>query len=62
MDKENLVAIPSGNVLTKEQTEVIYEFAKKSIDIDEEILDKFNSIGCTNFRLTKEELEKLLKK
>lgn len=62
MNKENLVAIPSGDVLTKEQTEAIYEFAKKPIDIDEEILDKFNSIGCTSFLLTKEELEKLIKK
>ena len=62
MNKENLVAIYSGDVLTKEQTEAIYELAKKPIDIDEEILDKFNSIGCTSFRLTKEELEKLIKK
>lgn len=61
MNKENLVAIPSDDVLTKEQTEAIYELAKKPIDIDEEILDKFNSIGCTSFRLTKEELKKFIK-
>lgn len=61
MNKENLVAIPSGDALTKEQTEAIYELAKKPIDIDEEILDKFNSIGCTSFLLKKEELKKLIK-
>ena len=34
----------SGSVLTKELTDVLYEFAKKPINIDEAILDKFNSI------------------
>jgi hypothetical protein len=33
-----------GDVLTKELTDVLYELAKKPINIDEEILDKFNSI------------------
>lgn len=33
-----------GNVLTKELTDVLYELAKKPINIDEAILDKFNSI------------------
>lgn len=51
-----------GDVLTKEQTETIYELAKKPIDIDEEIMNKFNSIGCTSLRLTKDELGKLIKK
>lgn len=27
----------------------------------EEIIDKFNSVGCTSFQLTKEEIETLLK-
>jgi hypothetical protein len=38
--------------------------AKKPIDIDEEILDKWNSIGCTSFNqlsLTDEEIEHLKK-
>lgn len=61
MNKENFVVIPTGCVLTKEQTEAIYEFAKKPIYINEEVLDKFNSIGCTSFILTKEELENLIK-
>ena len=26
----------------------------------QEIIDKFNSIGCTSFRLTKEEIEKMI--
>lgn len=33
-----------GDVLTKELTDVLYELAKKPINIDEAILDKFNSI------------------
>lgn len=33
-----------GDVLTKELTDALYEFAKKPINIDEETLDKFNSI------------------
>jgi hypothetical protein len=61
MNKENLVAIHSGSVFTKEQTEKIYELAKTPIDIDEKTLDKFNSIGCTSFLLTKEELEEIIK-
>ena len=32
MDKENLVPIHSEDVLTKEQTEVVYEFAKIPIE------------------------------
>lgn len=32
MDKENLVPIHSGDVLTKEQTEAVYEFAKIPIE------------------------------
>lgn len=28
MDKENLISIHSGDVLTKEQTKLMYEFAK----------------------------------
>lgn len=60
MSKENLVAIHSGSALNKEQTEAIYELAKMPIDIDEELLDKFNSIGCTSFQLTAEELKEIL--
>lgn len=41
----------NGDVLTKELTDILYELAKKPIDIDEEFLDKFNSIGCTSFML-----------
>ena len=41
----------NNDVLTKELTDVLYELAKKPIDIDEEFLDKFNSIGCTSFML-----------
>lgn len=26
----------------------------------QEIMDKFNTIGCTSFRLTKEEIEKMI--
>ena len=33
-----------NDVLTKELTDVLYELAKKPINIDEAILDKFNSI------------------
>ena len=33
-----------SDVLTKELTDVLYELAKKPINIDEIILDKFNSI------------------
>lgn len=33
-----------GDVLTKDLTDALYEFAKKPINIDDEILDKFNSI------------------
>ena len=33
MDKENVVYIPSGYVLTKESTEAIYELAKNPIKI-----------------------------
>lgn len=32
MDKENLVPIHSGDVLTKEQAEAVYEFAKIPIE------------------------------
>lgn len=53
--KENLAVIRSGSVLTKEQIEVIYELAKTPINIDEETLDKFNSIGCTSFQMTPNE-------
>lgn len=28
-------------------------------EIPEEVIDKFNSIGCTSFQLTAEELEKI---
>lgn len=31
-------------------------------DLDSDIIDKFNSIGCTSFRFTKEEWEKILEK
>lgn len=34
-----------GDVLTKELTDVLYELAKKPINIDEAILDKFNNIS-----------------
>lgn len=51
VDKERFVTIPSGSVLTKEQTDTVYELAKTPIEIDEELLDKFNSIGCTSFSL-----------
>ena len=101
MDKENIVAIPSGSVLTKEQTDALYEFAKIPIpisvdewkrlgytdeesqelfeaskipatisdDVDisginmkeiERIADEFSHFGCTSFRLTPEELRKIL--
>lgn len=96
MDKENIVAIPSGSVLTKEQTDVLYEFANIPVPIsvdewkklgytDEEsqelfeaskipvtissdinieeierIADEFSRIGCTSFRLTPEEVERIL--
>ena len=33
-----------GDVLTKELTDVLYELTKKPVNIDEAILDKFNSI------------------
>lgn len=29
-------------------------------DIDSDIIDKFNNIGCTSFRFTEEEWEKIL--
>lgn len=50
-NKENIAYIRSGFVLTKEQTETVYELAKMPIDIDEELLDRLNSIGCTSFLL-----------
>lgn len=30
-------------------------------DLDSDIIDKFNSVGCTSFRFTKEELEKIFR-
>lgn len=59
---KSLVVIPSGSVLTKEQTEALYEFAKTPVDIDEKFLEKFNSIGCTSFQLTANELKEILEK
>lgn len=49
MSEENMVMIPSGSVLTREQTNTLHELAKTPIDIDEETLDKFNSVGCPSF-------------
>lgn len=34
----------NNDVLTKELTDALYELAKEPINIDEAILDKFNSI------------------
>lgn len=34
-----------------EEMDKIYEFLKEPINIDEKILDKFNSMGCTSFSL-----------
>lgn len=62
MNKENLTPIHSGSVLTKEQTEALYELAKMPIDIDEEFLNKFNSIGCTSFQVTAEELKEIMER
>lgn len=62
MDKDNIIAIHSGSVLTKEQTEALYELAKMPIDINEEFLDKWNSIGCTSFQLTAEELKEIMER
>lgn len=62
MNKENLISIHSGSVLTKEQTEALYELAKMPIDINEEFLDKWNSIGCTSFQLTADELKEILER
>lgn len=59
--KNHKVYIPSSSFLTKEQTEAIREYAKKPIDINEEVLDKLNNIGCTSFRFTKEELTNFIK-
>ena len=41
---QNIVTIPSGSVVTKEQAEALCEFAKIPLDVDEGLLDKFNSI------------------
>lgn len=41
---QNIATIPSGSVITKEQAEALCEFAKTPLDIDEGLLDKFNSI------------------
>lgn len=53
-----------GNITIEEMDKAI----SNMIEIDnapeyivsEELVDKFNNIGCTSFRLTKEELKKIL--
>ncbi len=54
--------IYSGSVLTKEEIDAIYELAKTPIDIDEETINKFNSVGCTSFMLTPEQIKELKEK
>ena len=44
IDRWTVACLRTGSVLTKEQTDILFEFAKAPIDIDEETLDKFNSI------------------
>lgn len=44
IDRWTAACIRTGSVLTKEQTDILFEFAKTPIDIDEGTLDKFNSI------------------
>lgn len=38
------------------------EEAMEYYGISEEFIDKFNSIGCTSFQLTADEVEKFIKK
>ena len=44
---ENIVAIPSGSVLTKEQTEAIYELAKTDYLCRVSVVDENNNIITT---------------
>ena len=44
IDRWTMACFRDGSILTKEQTDILFEFAKVPIDIDEETLDKFNSI------------------
>ena len=44
IDRQIVAWLHSGSVLTKEQTDILYEFAKYPINVDEDILDKFNNI------------------
>lgn len=45
----NIATIPSGSILTKEQTDIIYEFAMVPVPVEE-----FNKLGYTD-----EEAQKL---
>ena len=49
IDRLTATCLRTGSDLTKELTDILFEFAKTPIDIDEGILDKFNSFGCTSF-------------
>lgn len=48
MNKENLVTIPSGSVLTKEQTDLIFEFAEKPIKI---IFEDATEVKMDNYNI-----------
>ena len=48
IDRWTVACFRTGSVLTKEQTDILFECAK--VPIDENTLDKWNSIGCTSFK------------
>ena len=48
IDRWTVACFRTGSVLTKEQTDILFECAK--VPIDENTLDKWNGIGCTSFK------------